>query len=236
LVAAHETAVREALEEAEKYSATPVRLAGVNENRTTGNWLVAAYTHDTSRELDPQLHTHVVAANLTYDGVEGRWKALQVSGLYDRRSYLTEVYRNALAREVRALGYEIEDRRDTRGRDKGFEIAGCSQDLLDKYSQRRAQRDAAIREFTRERGRAPTDNEVAVLVRETRADKLQEISTERVRNPPRATPAHSPHGGERGRGKRLVSRPRIVRREAVVSLDTSRAPAILLCCGDLLRA
>jgi ATP-dependent exoDNAse (exonuclease V) alpha subunit len=28
----------------------------------------------------------------------------------------------------------------------------------------------------------PTDNEVAVLVRETRADKLQEISTERVRN------------------------------------------------------
>ena len=37
---------------------------------------VAAYTHDTSRELDPQLHTHAVAANLTYDGTEARWKAL----------------------------------------------------------------------------------------------------------------------------------------------------------------
>ena len=49
----------------------------------------------------------------------------------------------------------------------------------------------------------------------------------------RATPAHSPHGGEMGRGERLVSRPRVLRREAVVSLDTSRAPAILLCCGDL---
>ena len=182
LVAAHETAVREALEEAEKYSATRVRLAGLNENRATGNWIVASYTHDTSRQLDPQLHTHAVAANLTYDGTEGRWKALQASGLYERRSYLTEVYRNALAREVRALGYEVENRHDVRGRDKGFEIAGFSQDLLDKYSQRSAQRDAAIQEFTNSRGRAPTDNEVAVLVRETRADKLQEISTERVRN------------------------------------------------------
>jgi hypothetical protein len=102
--------------------------------------------------------------------------------LCERRSYLTEVYRNALAGEVRALGYDFENRRDARGRDKGFEIAGGSQDLLDKYSQRSAQRDAAIQEFTRERGRAPTDNEVAVLVRETRAAKLQEISTERVRN------------------------------------------------------
>src|SRR6266536_998465 len=53
LVAAHETAVREALEEAERYSATRVRLVGLNENRTTGNWVVAAYKHDTSRELDP---------------------------------------------------------------------------------------------------------------------------------------------------------------------------------------
>jgi len=181
LIAAHETAVREALEEAEKYSATRVRLACLNENRTTGNWIVASYTHDTSRQLDPQLHTHAVAANLTYDGTEGRWKALQASGLYERRSYLTEVYRNALAREVRLLGYEIENRHDVRGRDKGFEIVGISQDLLDKYSQRSAQRDEAIQEFTHSRGRAPTDNEVAILIRETRADKLQEISTERVR-------------------------------------------------------
>jgi conjugative relaxase-like TrwC/TraI family protein len=181
LIAAHETAVRETLQEAERYSATRVRLAGLNENRPTGNWVVAAYTHDTSRELDPQLHTHAVAANLTYDGTEARWKALQASGLYERRSYLTEVYRNALAREVCALGYEIENRRDVAGKDKGFEIAGVSQEILDNYSRRSAQRDAAIEEFTQKRGRAPTDNEVAVLIRETRADKLQEISTEQVR-------------------------------------------------------
>jgi hypothetical protein len=42
-----------------------------------------------------------VAANLTYDGTEGRWKALQALEIYGCRAYLTEVYRNALAREVR---------------------------------------------------------------------------------------------------------------------------------------
>jgi hypothetical protein len=111
LIAAHETTVRETLQEVEKYAATRVRLASLNENRTTGNWVMAAYTHDTSRELDPQPHTHAVAANLTYDGAEARWKTLQAFGLYERRSYLTEIYRNALAREVCALGYEIENRR-----------------------------------------------------------------------------------------------------------------------------
>ncbi|HEV2323450.1 MAG TPA: MobF family relaxase [Terracidiphilus sp.] len=181
LIAAHDKAVREALEDAENYAATRVRLNGANENRTTANWIVATYRHDTSRELDPQLHTHVVAANLTYDGVEGRWKALQASGLYERRAYLTEVYRNALAREVRSLGYEIEPRRDSRGRDLGFEIRGVSDELLERYSQRSAQRDAAIDEFKEQHGRKPTDNEVAVLVRESRADKLTEIATEQVR-------------------------------------------------------
>ena len=181
LVAAHDKAVREALAEAESHAATRVRLNGANENRATGNFIVASYRHDTSRELDPQLHTHAVAANLTYDGVEGRWKALQASGLYERRAYLTEVYRNALARDVRGLGYEIEPRCDSKGRDHGFEIRGVSNELLERYSVRSAQRDAAIEAFTAEHGRKPTNNEVAVLVRETRADKLAEISTERVR-------------------------------------------------------
>ena len=156
LVAAHDKAVCEALTEAENYAATRVRLNGANENRATANWIVAAYRHDTSRELDPQLHTHAVAANLSYDGVEGRWKALQASGLYERRAYLTEVYRNALAHEVRGLGYEIEARRDSRGRDLGFEIRGVSNELLERYSQRSAQRDAAIRRI--HKGTGPQAN------------------------------------------------------------------------------
>ncbi|HYU53023.1 MAG TPA: MobF family relaxase, partial [Gemmatimonadaceae bacterium] len=181
LIDAHENAVAEALQALEAHAATRVRQGRANSDRTTGNLVIAVYQHDTSRELDPQLHTHAVAANLT-DGAEGRWKALQASGIYERRSYLTEVYRNALAQEMRRLGYEIENRRNAMGRDCGFEIRGISDELLAKYSKRSRQRDEAINEFVAKKGRQPTDNEIAVLVRESRADKLIEISTNEVRS------------------------------------------------------
>jgi len=93
LVDAHRAAVAEALRETEACAASRVRQGGANEDRTTANMVLAVYHHDTSRELDPQLHTHAVAANLTFDGAEGRWKALQASGIYERRAYLSEVYR-----------------------------------------------------------------------------------------------------------------------------------------------
>jgi conjugative relaxase-like TrwC/TraI family protein len=186
LIDAHRTAVKEALRELETYAAARIRRGGANADRVTGNLVMAVYHHDTSRELDPQLHTHAVAANLTFDGAEGRWKALQASDVYERRAYLTEVYRNALAREVRALGYEIDNRCNSKGRDSGFEIRGISEDLLQKFSQRSQQRDRAIEEFVARNGRRPTDNEVAVLVRESRADKLTAISTEQLRGRQRA--------------------------------------------------
>ena len=181
LAKAHQNAVSEALQELESYASTRVRQQGANADRATGNLVLAVYHHDTSREFDPQLHTHAVAGNLTYDGAEGRWKALQASDIYQRRAYLSEVYRNALAREVRSLGYQTEDRRDRQGQDVGFEIRGLSDALLEMYSQRSRQRDAAIAQFTARNGRHPTDNEVAILVRESRADKLLEISTAEVK-------------------------------------------------------
>jgi conjugative relaxase-like TrwC/TraI family protein len=182
LVQAHQQAVEAALQELETSAAARVRIDGANENRVTGNLVLAVYHHDTSRELDPQLHTHAVAGNLTYDGTEGRWKALQASDIYGQRAYLTEVYRNTLAHQVRALGYDIENRHDARGRDLGFEIRGVSQDLLRTYSQRSQRRDQAIEAFTEKTGRRPTDNEVAILVRDSRPDKLIEISTAEVKH------------------------------------------------------
>jgi conjugative relaxase-like TrwC/TraI family protein len=186
LIEAHRTAVAEALKETETYAASRVRRTGANEDRPTGNLAIAIYHHDASRELDPQLHTHAVAANLTFDGGEGRWKALQASDIYERRAYLSEVYRNSLAREVRSLGYEVENQRDARGRDIGFQIRGVSVELLEKFSQRSHQRDQAIEVFVEQHGRRPTDNEIAVLVRESRADKLTEISTRELREKQRA--------------------------------------------------
>lgn len=163
LINAHCQAVAETLHELESCAATRVRQHGANSDRTTGNLVIAVYQHDTSRELDPQLHTHTVAANLTWDGAEGRWKALQASGIYERRAYLTEVYRNALAREVRKLGYETEDRTQSNGHDQGFEIRGVSNGLLEKFSQRSRQRDSAIELFTTKNGDHPSRRDAGIL-------------------------------------------------------------------------
>ncbi len=180
LLDAHNQAVNEMAQEMERLSATRVRQHGADENRATGNLVIAAYQHDTSRELDPQIHTHLVAANLTYDTVENRWKALQASDIYEQRAYLTEVYRNALARSVNELGYQTMDRFD-KGRERGFEIVGIPAETIDKFSKRSEQRDQAIVGFVAENGRVPSNREVAVLVRESREDKLAEISTAEVK-------------------------------------------------------
>jgi conjugative relaxase-like TrwC/TraI family protein len=181
LLEAHRHAVNVAIQEAERYAGAKVRRNGANHDRQTGNLVVAAYTHDSSRMLDPHLHTHAVAANLSYDGVEGRWKALRAFWIYERCAYITEVYRNELAREVCGLGYEIESQRNAKGVENGFEIKGISKEVLERYSQRSEQRDESIRQFVAEHGRQPTDKEVVVLLLESRPNKLHEVATAELR-------------------------------------------------------
>ena len=67
------------------------------------------------------------------------------------------------------------------GQERGFEIAGIAEETLAKFSQRSEQRDLAIAAFAEENGRMPSNGEIAVLVRESRADKLLAISTEEVK-------------------------------------------------------
>ena len=135
LIEAHHAGVAALAEEMERLAGARIRKLGANDTRQTSNLVIARYDHDTSRELDPQLHTHLVAGNLTYDGVEGKWKALQASEIYAEREYLTEVYRNAAAAVVSGLGYQIEDRFE-HGKDNGFGIVGLSEATREKYSRR----------------------------------------------------------------------------------------------------
>jgi conjugative relaxase-like TrwC/TraI family protein len=53
LFQAHQDAVGEALQELEAYAGARVRQNNANQDRTTGNLVMAVYHHDTSRELDP---------------------------------------------------------------------------------------------------------------------------------------------------------------------------------------
>jgi conjugative relaxase-like TrwC/TraI family protein len=54
---------------------------GVTSIVHTGKMVAAAYTHDTSRNLDPQLHTHLLIANMTE--YAGKWKALATDYIHN---------------------------------------------------------------------------------------------------------------------------------------------------------
>ena len=133
--ALHDRAVRTAMAELEKMAATRVRKGGARADRETGNVIGAAFGHDTSRELDPHLHTHCVVLNATFDAVENRWKALEVQGMYAAQKFAENLYYHELAKGLRGLGYELEN--NTRD----FEIRGVPASLVERFSKRHRQID-----------------------------------------------------------------------------------------------
>jgi len=175
LVAAHEESARLAFRELETFAATRVRKQGKFADRTTGNLVAAAFTHTSSRALDPQLHTHFTVFNATYDGVEKCWKALEARGMYDAIRYGTAVYRNELAKRVQRIGYQI------RPAKHGFEIEGVSEEVMQRFSKRAQQCHAVVKELEQKLGRRLSKNAVAHAVHQSRAEKITGISTAELR-------------------------------------------------------
>lgn len=92
--------------------------------------LSATYQHGTSRELDPQLHTHATVANLGMRS-DGTHCALDFDTRYKMAG--GAIYRAELASQLIKLGYSIE--RDN----KSFKIVGVEQNICDAFSKRRSQ-------------------------------------------------------------------------------------------------
>jgi conjugative relaxase-like TrwC/TraI family protein len=139
ILEAHARAVRSALREFEAFAATRIRTGGAQSDRLTGNFVAALFTHDTSRALDPHLHTHCIVFNATFDPVENRWKALQNYELLRARKFAENAYYHELARELRSFGYQIRNR--ARG---DFQVEGVSDELCERFSKRRAEIDQAL--------------------------------------------------------------------------------------------
>lgn len=119
----------------ERYTFTRQMLRGCRTKVQTGAALIAQFHHDTSRELDPQLHTHNILLNLQQLH-DGKWRSLDNEAIYRAKMLLGLVYRNELAREVQRLGYEIEV---TNYRQGLWELKGFSSKGIDQFSKRRQQ-------------------------------------------------------------------------------------------------
>jgi len=175
LVVAHEESARIAFRELETFAATRVRKQGNQRDRTTGILVAAAFTHTSSRALDPLLHTHFTVFNATFDETEQSWKALQAGGMYDAIRYGTAVYRNELAKRIQSIGYR------TRPAKHGFEIEGVSDEVLKRFSKRSQEVEKAVREIEQRLGHKLSNNAVALAVHQSRAKKIKGISTTEVR-------------------------------------------------------
>ncbi len=178
---AHEQAAKVAFAELEQFAAQQKNTLFSRRSEITGNVCAAAFTHDASRALDPQLHTHFVVANATCAG-NGRWFALNEFEMVKAIRYAGKVYQNELARKVKALGYGIREARDAKGQVTGFEIEGVSDGLCQRFAKRRAEIELEIENFRAKHGREPTTGDVAQITRKTRSAKLSEISTPAVRH------------------------------------------------------
>ena len=175
LVAAHEESAKIAFRELETFAAARVRKQGGQKDRTTGNLVAVAFLHDSSRALDPLLHTHFTVFNATFDENERQWKALEARGMYDTIRYGTAVYRNELAKRVQQIGYRIQPARH------GFEIEGVSDEVLKRFSKRSQERDTLVQETEQRLGHKLSNDAIALAVHQSRAKKIKGISTAEVR-------------------------------------------------------
>ena len=65
LVEAHDRALQRAIAAAEERAQARKKVKGQSHVENTRNLVVAKFRHETSRERDPQLHTHALVLNLT---------------------------------------------------------------------------------------------------------------------------------------------------------------------------
>ena len=140
LRAAHETAVKKALTYLEKeFATTRITVNGQTQEVKTGNFAIALFRHNTSRELDMQTHTHAVIINAT-KCADGQWRSIHNDEIYKAQRLVGAIYTSEIADQYQKLGYEI-----VRTDDKGnFEIKGISREHIEHFSQRREQIKSAL--------------------------------------------------------------------------------------------
>ena len=143
IIKAHDKAVKRTLDWIEKRAVeTRLRDAKTRTLIRKGNqkMVAATLTHDTSRNLDPQLHTHAVIANMV-QGEDAKWRTMADGGIFRGKMAIGAIYRAELARGLETLGYGIEKTHA----DGRFEISGVSREVIEAFSTRRAEIEAAMK-------------------------------------------------------------------------------------------
>lgn len=137
VIAAHDAAVRATLDHVEeRYLQVRIHDPATGRKPRFGapHMIAGVFRHEAGRNLDPQLHSHAVIANMTHDS-EGRWRSVEPTEIFRNRKLIGAFYRNEPAGRLIGLGYRLEPAQI--GTMRSFEIAGYGKDLRDAFSTRR---------------------------------------------------------------------------------------------------
>jgi conjugative relaxase-like TrwC/TraI family protein len=166
LVEAHEEAVGAAVGYLEREACRVRRGRGGRIELAADGFVAAAYRHRMSRAGQPQLHTHVVAANLAR-GSDGRWSALHGYPIFQHAKAAGSLYQAHLRAAVRdrlpwACWGEV--------RNGMAELDGVPRGVLAHFSRRRAE----ILEWldAEDRSGRQSAEKAALATREPKADPV----------------------------------------------------------------
>jgi conjugative relaxase-like TrwC/TraI family protein len=165
---AHRSAVLTATAHLERTAGWARRGRGGATRERTAGLLMAQFDHHTSRDADPQLHTHAFIFNLA-PRRDGSWGAILSRDLYKAQKQAGFTYRNALATELERQGVRLDRYKDS------FRVTAIPPVIERAFSKRRQ----AIEEAARRHGyTTPKGMELATLRtrRPKRDAKLGELT------------------------------------------------------------
>ena len=127
---AHRCAVRETFKQIEQEAQTRMMVDKKVRFIQTGNLAAAAFEHTLSRDNDPQLHTHVVIANVTR--YRKKWCSFYARRVFTQIKKWGAFYRKKLSQLLVKAGYKL------RAVGKGFwEVASVPPAVIEAFSKRR---------------------------------------------------------------------------------------------------
>lgn len=177
LVSAHNQAVNKTLDHIEsRYAASRVQKNGKRKNEKTGNLLFAKFQHDTSRELDPTLHTHGLIMNFT-QCKDGKFRSLEAGKMLKDNRKNGLFYRSELAEILKKEGFELVITNEEKA---FYELKEVDPKLIKEFSQRTSQIKKKVEEL---RERFPNMSETQLHQKATLQSRKskKEIDREKVR-------------------------------------------------------
>ena len=163
---AHDKAVKSTLEKVETmFLKTRKFNKKSGKQETIGNqkMIAALFTHDVSRNQDPQLHTHCVIANAV-QGENGKFRSIHSRELFTNKMLIGAIYRSELAKNIQEQNLARINRTHPDGR---FELRHMDKKLIKEFSTRAKD----IEEYLGEGPHNAKDKAIAAL--RTRNSKVE---------------------------------------------------------------